>query len=209
MSNGLHPNYPRNEETMSKSRKLLVSALVVGALGSVVSLGVFGLFSATTQNAGNEISTGTVALSDNDSGSALFNITNASPGDSWARCIKVTYNGSLPADVHLYLQGTTGTLANYLDLTMTQGTQTGATFPDCTGFTPDATGTVFTGPVYSPVPGSWDLGLPVVPAGQSSWQSGSSLVFKLEMVLDPDTPDTVQNASLGNSTVVWEARDAA
>jgi len=49
---------------MRKRNKLLLSALVIGALGSVAALGVFGVFSATTQNAGNEISTGTVALTD-------------------------------------------------------------------------------------------------------------------------------------------------
>ena len=84
---------------MSNSQKALASALVVGLLGGVVALGVFGLFSATTQNSGNEISAGTIAISDNDSGSAMFNITNAKPGDTWTRCIKVSYNGSLPADV--------------------------------------------------------------------------------------------------------------
>ena len=81
---------------MKRRHKLLASALVVGVLGTVAAGGVFGLFSATTQNAGNEISTGSVALSDNDNGSAMFNITNAKPGDSWTRCIKVTYAGSLP-----------------------------------------------------------------------------------------------------------------
>jgi hypothetical protein len=40
--------------------KIATSALVVGALGSLLTLGVYGLFTATTQNAGNEISSGTV-----------------------------------------------------------------------------------------------------------------------------------------------------
>ena len=80
---------------MKKSQKALASVLVVGLLGGVVALGVFGLFSATTQNSGNEISAGTIAISDNDAGSAMFNITNAKPGDTWTRCIKVSYNGSL------------------------------------------------------------------------------------------------------------------
>ena len=53
------------------------------------------MFSATTQNAGNEISTGTVAISDNDAGSALYNITGAKPGDTVSRCIRTTYTGSL------------------------------------------------------------------------------------------------------------------
>ena len=110
-------------ETMSKSQKLLLSTLVVGVLGSAVVLGVFGLFSATTQNSGNEISAGTVALSDNDAGSAQFNITGAKPGDSWTRCIRVLYTGSLPADLKLYELGGGGPLSPYLTLKLEQGTQ--------------------------------------------------------------------------------------
>ncbi|MDX6605817.1 MAG: hypothetical protein QOD14_357 [Solirubrobacterales bacterium] len=194
---------------MTKRKKLLLSTAVVGVMSSFIALGVFGLFSATTQNSGNEISSGTVLLSDNDSGSSLFNVTGAKPGDAWTRCIKVSYNGTLPADVHLYMQNVTGPLAPYVNLTMTQGTQASPTFPGCTGFTPDATGVIFTGPVYSPVQGSWDLGLPVVPAGSTNWQSGTSLVFKFTATLDPTTPDTQQNSSIGTSTIVWEARNAA
>src|SRR6478672_4209335 len=114
---------------MTIRKKVLSSALVVAALGSITALGVFGLFSATTQNSGNEISSGSVALSDNDAGSAQFNLTGAKPGDTWTRCIKVTYSGSLPADVHRYVSGGAGPLAPYLHLTQSQGTQAGAVFP--------------------------------------------------------------------------------
>jgi hypothetical protein len=192
---------------MRKSQKLLLSAIVAGVMGSLVALGVFGLFSATTQNSGNEISSGTVVLGDNDAGSSLFNVTGARPGDSWTRCIKVTYNGSLPAQVHLYIQNATGELAKYLDLTMTQGTQASSVFPSCEGFKPDATGVIFEGPVYSPVSGNWEAGLPVTPVGDPAWDSGESLVFKFVMTLDPATPDSLQNSSLGTSTIVWEARN--
>ena len=79
---------------MENKQKVLLSTLVVGVLCGLTTLGVFGLFSATTQNAGNEISTGTVAISDNDLGSALYNVTGAMPGDSVSKCIKTTYTGS-------------------------------------------------------------------------------------------------------------------
>ena len=196
---------------MKTRTKVLSSVLVVAALGGVTALGVFGLFSATTQNSGNEISSGTVTLGDNDAGSSLFNVTGAKPSDSWTRCIKVTYNGSIPALVHLYMQNTTGPLANYVNLTITQGTDAGATFPNCTGFTPDATGVIFQGPAYSPVSGSWETGLPVAPAAdvEGDWDAGMSLVFKFTATLDAATPDSMQNSSIGNSTIVWEARNAS
>jgi hypothetical protein len=39
------------------------------------------------------------ALSDNDSGNALYNLTNAKPSDPQQRCIEVSYTGSVPSEV--------------------------------------------------------------------------------------------------------------
>jgi hypothetical protein len=195
---------------MKTRNKLLTSALVVAVLGSVAALGVFGLFSATTQNSGNEISSGTVALTDNDAGSAQLNIVGAKPGDSWTRCIKVTYNGSLPADIHSYVVGGTGPLAPYLHLTLTQGSQPTATFPSCTGFTPDATngtGITYSGPALGAPAGTYENGAPVVPFGQVAWNAGDSLVFRSVLVLDAAAPDLAQGNTTGVYTVVWEARN--
>jgi len=196
---------------MNRRHKLLASALVVGVLGTVAAGGVFGLFSATTSNSGNEISTGIVALSDNDNGSAMFNVSNAKPGDTWTRCIKVTYGGSLDADVHLYLKDSTGPLGAYLTMRMRQGSQTNSAFPSCVGFTPDASaggsGIVYAGPATSETSGTYELGLPLVPFGQVAWAAGTSQVYEFEMTLEAATPDTLQGSTTGAMTVVWEARN--
>lgn len=197
---------------MSKLQKLLTSALVVGVLGSLVALGVFGLFSATTQNSGNEISAGTVALSDNDAGSAQINVTNAKPGDSWTRCIKVTYSGSLAAEVRTYMTGGTGPLGPYLHLTVSQGTQPEPTFPSCAGFVPDGTngtGVTYEGPATGGPGGSWETGAPVVPFGQAVWNPGDSLVFKSVITLSSEAPELAQGNTSGPFTVFWEARNAS
>jgi hypothetical protein len=202
---------PRRSSGLGRRSKILVSALVVGVLGTVAAGGVFGLFSATTQNAGNEISTGIVALTDNDGGSAMFSITNAKPGESWTRCIKVTYGGSLETDVHLYLKDSTGALGQYLSMRMRQGSQASPTFPGCTGFTPDGTangtGIIYAGPATTTVAGTFEVGLPLVPFGQTAWASGTSQVYEFQMTLDPAVPDAVQGSSIGSMTVVWEARN--
>jgi hypothetical protein len=199
---------------MNRRHKLLASALVVGVLGTVAAGGVFGLFSATTQNSGNEISTGIVALSDNDNGSAMFNVSNAKPGDTWTRCIKVTYGGTLPADVHLYLKEGLGPLGHHLSMRMRQGTQLNSTFPSCTGFAPDGsaggTGIAFVGPIATDPPsppGTFEGGLPLAPFGQEAWTTGTSQVYEFEMTLAASTPDTMQGSSTGSLTVVWEARN--
>lgn len=59
-------------------------------------------------------------------------------GSFGSTCITVTYTGTLPADVRLYLRASnlTGTLAPYLTLQIKEGT--GGTSA-CTGFTSSAT----------------------------------------------------------------------
>ena len=135
----------------------------------------------------------------------------AKPGESWTRCIRVSYGGSLAADVHLYLKDSTGVLGPLLSMRILQGTQTAATFPNCTGFTADGTaggtGIVYVGPATSPVAGTYETGLPVVPFGQIAWVSNTSIVYQFELTLDPTAPDTVQGSSTGSMTVVWEARN--
>jgi hypothetical protein len=140
----------------------------------------------------------------------MFNVTNAKPGDTWTRCIKVTYGGTLPADVHLYLKNTTGALGAYLTMTMNQGTQAASTFPDCTGFTPDSGGgLVYAGPATSTVDGTYEGGLALVPLGQTAWAQGTTQVYKFAMTLDPATPEGMEGSTTGAMTVVWEARNHA
>ena len=190
---------------MNRRHKLLASALVVGVLGTVAAGGVFGLFSATTQNAGNEISTGTVALSDNDNGSAQFNIQNAKPGDSWSRCIKISYAGTLPADVRHYIQAAPTMVGQYLRLKLETGSQAVSTFPDCAGFTPATTG--YDGPVTSYTAFDFASGTVQLPVGKAFWDPGDAVVVRTTLTLSAATPDTAQGSSGGNVTVVWEARN--
>ncbi len=198
---------------MARKQKLLLSTLVVGVLCGLTSLGVFGLFSATTQNAGNEIATGTVAISDNDAGSALYNVTGVKPGDTVSRCIRTTYTGTLPSDVHIYSTSSPGALAQYVNLTITKGTQTGAAaFPLCDGFTADTgagLGVVFAGTLQGFEQSRTDYasGIDTDPVGQISWLTGNSVVYKIDATLQTGTPDTGQGSSSGVHTFVWEARN--
>ena len=194
---------------MNRTQKALVSVLVIGVLGGITSLGVFGLFSATTQNAGNEITTGTVSFTDNDAGSALYNVTGSKPGDTVIRCIKASYTGTLPAEVRLYSNGTPGPLAQYIDLQITKGTQTTSTFPDCAGFSADAGGPVFTGTLqtFEQQHGTFTDGIATAPGSQTDWQPGDARVYRIEATLQAGTPNSGQGATSGPHAYVWEARN--
>ena len=58
-------------------------------------------FRAETSNGTNNWASGTVAISDDDTGSAMFNVSGLKPGDTGTRCIAVTYEGALAAAVEL------------------------------------------------------------------------------------------------------------
>src|SRR5688572_9653649 len=110
-----------------RRRLALLVAVAAAALGAGVA---YGAFTAVASNAGNSISSATVVIGDNDGGSAMLALTNATPGSSDTSCIRVTYSGSLSATVRLY--GTvTGTLAPHLILTVTRGTDASPSFDSC------------------------------------------------------------------------------
>jgi len=184
-------------------------ALVVGVLGGAAAMGVYGLFTATTQNTGNEITSGTVSFTDNDNGAALYNAGNFKPGDTTTKCIKATYTGSLPAVVRVYSPSSPGPLAQYIDLTITQGTATSSTFPECTGFTATGTGQLFTGTLqnFEQTRNTYGAGIATAPGAGATWSANSSLVYRVQATLQSSAPDTAQGTSSGTHTFTWEARN--
>jgi hypothetical protein len=115
-----------------------LGAVAVGLLvmSLLVVTGSRAAFTASTANGSNTFTAGTVTLSDDDSGSVMFNLSDMKPGDTATKCVNVIYTGSLAADVKLYgTVGGTG-LATYLATTVDVGTgATGGASTDCTGFT--------------------------------------------------------------------------
>jgi hypothetical protein len=189
--------------------KVLLTALCVGALGSLAAMGVFGAFSATTTNAGNTITAGTVAIADNDAGAAMYSIANAKPGESVSKCIKVTYTGSLDADVHIYTSSTIGALGQYVELTITPGSQTTPTFPSCTGFTPDSGGALYTGTLanFAATKNSYANGVVDYPGSGTKWAASESVVYQVTATLQSSAPEAAQGATTGAHTFTWEARN--
>src|SRR3954462_14787504 len=101
---------------MSHRSKILRTLLVLGVVACIAGAGVFSAFSSQTDNPGNVVTAGTVTLSDNDAGSALYSLTAAKPGDSQASCIKVTYGGSLNSNVRIDTPSTIGELGPNVNL---------------------------------------------------------------------------------------------
>ncbi|NJC24514.1 hypothetical protein BJ994_003590 [Arthrobacter pigmenti] len=119
-----------------------VAALSAGPIavllaGGMVWQGSQAAFTATTRNAGNAWSTGTVMLTDDDQGRAAFTAEGIVPGDSGQKCIVVTSGSNVPGEVRAYTQNLSESAAGLEDhiiFDVEQGT--GGSFNDCTGFVP-------------------------------------------------------------------------
>jgi hypothetical protein len=159
-------------------------------------------FSGQTINNGNSWATGTVVLSDDDSGTAMFNATNLKPGATGTKCIQVTSTGSLAAAVKLYGTGFTqqNSVGTHINLTVEEGT--GATTSSCTGFTGSQ---IFSGTLaafstghtnYSNGAGTW------APTGTPPETRSYRFVY----TLSAGAPDTVQGSTAGIG-FTWESQN--
>jgi predicted ribosomally synthesized peptide with SipW-like signal peptide len=191
---------------MPRTKSLLRSLLAIGAAGALAGFGTFSAFSSSTENPGNKIDAGTVALSDNDSDSALYSITGAKAGTTVDRCITVTYSGDLDADVKLYLPDAVGTLAPYVDMTVTPGTDPTPAFGDCTGFVADGAA-LFTGTLASfrAAHSGWANGLADNPGSTTKWAQGNAVTYRVQLTLQDD--NNAQGKVTGTHRLMWEARN--
>jgi predicted ribosomally synthesized peptide with SipW-like signal peptide len=194
-------------------RKLLITVLLVGIVGSVAGSATFSAFSSTTSNSGNSFAAGTVFVSDNDAGSVLYNVSNQAPNSpAVAKCIKVTYTGTLPADVHLYTGSTTNALDTYVNLTVEKGTVSGSpAFPSCTGFTPDSGGTIYNGTLagFAGAKNTYASGVSAYPGSQTAWNQNDTLYFRFTLGLQDDNNANggATPLSAASRTFTWEARN--
>lgn len=133
MTSNAHPDdliRPRRRA----SRKILLSALLLLSLTSAGAFGTWAAFSATTTNPGNSFDSGTVTISDNDSGSAMFAVTGVRPGSTGSTCMKVLYTGSLAATIKVYTGNVSNTFSNDFTIDIDKSTAGSDTFQNCTGF---------------------------------------------------------------------------
>ena len=193
---------------MTKTRKLLLSLLVLGLSGPLLAAGSYSAFSATTESKDNQFSAGTVALGDNDNGNVMYNVAAAGPGDVVEKCIQVTYTGSLAADVKLYVASALGPLAPYITLEITPGNQPdGATFPNCTGFAAQVEGPIYTGTLdaFRTAHNSFANGFVDNPGSASGWAKDDAVIYRFRLTVSTDP--AAAGKSTGAHTFTWEARD--
>lgn len=162
------------------------------------------VFGATTTNGADSFATGSVVLTDNDSGGALLIVTGLRPGSTGQSCVTVTYGGSLAAGVRLY--GTAAAATNALDgqvnLQVEESTASASYGASCAGFSSPITldnGTLST---FASTYTQYSTGL-------STWAptgAGQVRTYRFTYVLSAGAPSSVANGS-ASITLTWEANN--
>jgi predicted ribosomally synthesized peptide with SipW-like signal peptide len=191
---------------MPRTKTILRSLLAIGAAGALAGFGTFSAFSSSTENPGNQIASGTVVLSDNDSGSALYDVSGAKAGDTVDRCITVTYSGDLDADVKLYLPDAVGALAPYVDMTVTPGTDATPSWGDGARLVADGA-PLFSGTLQGAraAHDGWANGLVDNPGSGTEWGQGDTVTYRVQLTLQDD--NNAQGKVTGTHRLMWEARN--
>jgi hypothetical protein len=178
------------------------------ASGAMVWHASYSAFSSTTSNPTSNWAAGTVNLTDDDSNTAMFNVTtdgNLKPGSTGTKCIAVTSNGSLPSVVKLYgtSYSTTKSLSDYLTLTVDEGT--GGSSSSCTGFT--SSSQIFNGTLTAFGTGKTNYSNGAGGAWHPTGSGSETKVYKFTYTLSATTPDTSQGgtAAIG---FTWEAQNS-
>ena len=200
-----------------RAQTLLAAAttpVAVVAAGALVYQASYAAFTGQTRNSGNEWATGSVRLTDDDTGQARFRVANMLPGDTETKCIKVTADASVPSTVRGFtinpvtsVQG----LENRIMISIIAGN--GGGFADCAGFAPlqDATNGVIVADAplsmvsqkntFETAMGGWD-----VPSGVNSrtykitWEFDTTGMTQAQI-------DQMQGAKTGVD-IQWEMRTA-
>lgn len=185
---------------------ILLACTGMGVASAVIWQASNAAFTATTQNGTNSWSTGSVALTDNDSNAVLFSVTGMYPGQTASRCIRVTYAGDLTnASVKLYASSLVDTdgLGSLIDLVIDEGTGS-STFGDCTGFS--SARNLFTGTLATlgTTNTAWASALPAA----SPWApaaTNETKDYRFTYTFSNSATNTAQGDSASVS-FVWEAR---
>ena len=173
------------------------------ASGLLVWQSSYAAFSSTTTNPTNNWTAGTVALTDDDSNTAMFTASALKPGATGEKCIVVTSSGNLASTVKLYATtySTTAALGSYIDLVIQEGS--GGSFSSCTGFTSAATN--FTGTLAAFAAANTNFG-----NGLSSWAPAAGTVtrtFRIAYTINTSAPNSAQGGTAA-AGLTWEAQNS-
>jgi predicted ribosomally synthesized peptide with SipW-like signal peptide len=190
---------------MSRSLKVALSVLIVGVLGAVAVVGSLAAFNAQTTSAGNRIQAGTVLLTTNSSGSAVYDITDARPGQAYERCVRVTYGGTLAATVKMYISSGAVSSGTRFTIQVQRGTNSGGSgFPNCGTFTPS--GTVFATADLGTFPTTLAAAVDIKGSAFGPLVAPATESLDLRITVTPKDDGSTGGFDSGSHTFTWDAQ---
>jgi hypothetical protein len=205
----MSPREPLPSAPLRRRRSLnMVAIQVSGAALSFILIALLvvtssrAAFVAQNDNTANQVTAASIDLADNDSGSAMFNnVTGLMPGNNVDSCIDVTYSGTAnPTAVLLYINGSpTGTLGQYLNLTIDIGNDTTDAFGTCTNF-------ASTAQLWSGTLDAFVAAHPNYALGLSTWDpapGSETKTFRFRLSVQDNAAAEGLNSTFGFS---WETR---
>ena len=190
-----------------RTRKILLTVLIVGVLGGIAGFGSWSAFTATTTNSGNSYAGGTVSIQD-DSGlsTALINLSNQAPGVATSKCIRIKYTGTLGSTVHFYVPSVSNGSSFQLQVERGSGLSDLATRGSCTGFT--SSSTAFATADLSTFPTTYAAGV-AGKASDAAWATNDFIDYRFTFTVKDDTTANAHTGavSTGSFSITWEARN--
>ncbi len=198
----------RRKQRISRLRtdkRVVMSTILTFLLGTGGLVASYANYTATATNPGsapyNQFSTGTVALADNDSGSALFSIGGIDPPYTGSACIGVQYtgtitHGSTANGSYVYLYAATSGESNSLGTHITMAVQDGT---DSSGYAADTSCTGFTANADSTAASHATTGNAITATALDSWPTTDAAGYSLSSV-GSGGPTQLWSA---NPTTVW------
>jgi hypothetical protein len=184
-----------------------VTPLAMLAVGALVFQASHAAFSATTVNPSDSWSAGQINLSDDDSNTALFTVTNAKPGDTGSKCIVVSSSAAqtYTTAVKIYASSV-ATPTNSLDANITLKIEegTGGGFAaGCGSFSASATLYNSSLSSFTSTYTNFSNGLATnfAPTGGSL----QTKVYKFTWTLNSGAANSVQGGTAGTA-FTWEAQ---
>ena len=199
-----------NNDSQGRKARIFLTVAVLAVMAGVAVFTTSAAFTATTSNPGNQIEAGTVAIGDSDAGTGvLYNALNQKPGSGngpTARCIRVSYSGSLASAVKLYRNAVTNGASFRLKVERGGNSLTApAANMNCTGFT--ASRTPFDN-TLDQFPSTYAGGIDGKAAG-AAWSTGDTEDYRFTIyTVDDSTPNAHTSAQdSGSHSFTWEAQN--
>ena len=180
------------------SLKVLASVAALSLFAAVGAWGTYSAFTDTTDASGSTFSSGTVHITDDDAGSAMFTLSGLVPGASATKCINVTNSGDVPFSNVALSAASSGALAGALQVTIDKGSgATGGASSSCTSFSV-STAALVSG-LLNALPSA------ASPADDSSsWAVGATRSYRVTVKLDAQAASSFQGKT-ASLDLTWTA----